>query len=83
MASWLLIEMSVAEKLLNFADDLNEAVNLIGGVVEIETRARRGLDAELFHERLVAMMPASQRHTALVGHRHHIVRVDTVEEEAH
>ena len=45
MASWLLMEMSVAEKLLNLAGDLDEAVDFFGRVVEIKARARCGLHA--------------------------------------
>src|ERR1035437_8111227 len=65
-----------AEQLLGFAQHLHEAVNLRCRVIEVEAAASRGFDAELAHERLVAMMPATQCDAALVGHGYHVVRVD-------
>ena len=54
-----------------------------GRVVKIKTRARGGFDAQLLHQRLIAMMPAAQGHAALVRHRHHVVRVNVVQQKAH
>jgi hypothetical protein len=59
--------ISSSEESLDFADDFDEAVDFFGRVVEIKARASRGFHAELFHERLVAMMPAAQRHTAIAS----------------
>jgi hypothetical protein len=59
--------ISSSEEFLDFADDFDEAVDFFGRVLEIKARARRGFHAELFHERLVAMMPAAQRHTAIAS----------------
>jgi hypothetical protein len=41
LASWLLMEMSVPEILLNITDEFDEVVDFFGRVVEIEARARR------------------------------------------
>ena len=63
------------EKFLDLADDFHKAIHLGLGVVKIKTRAGGGFHAELVHERLRAVMAASQRHSPLVGQLHHIMSV--------
>src|SRR2546426_11288936 len=76
--------MFLADKeFLNVPDDLHKAVDLRHGVVEIKAGPGGGFDAELFHERLIAMMPAPQRDSALIGHRHDIMGMDAIEEKTH
>src|ERR1051325_3147152 len=74
---------STAEKLLNLLHDLDEAIDLLRRVVKIKTRARGRLDAQLVHQRLVAMMSAAQRDAALVRQFGHVVGMDAVQEKAH
>ena len=51
-------------------------------VVEVKTRPRRTREAELPHQRLVAVVAAAQRHAVFIGKRHHVVRVHILEREA-
>src|ERR1035438_3009143 len=72
-----------AEELLDLSQHLYEAVNLRSRVVEKEAGASGGFHAELAHQGLVAMVPAAQRDAALVGHGHHVVRMDFLQQEAY
>src|SRR5512135_329109 len=55
-----------AEELLNFAEHLHEPVDLGGGVVEVEAGSGGGLDPQLAHQRLVAVVPAPQGNATLI-----------------
>ena len=48
-----------SKKFLDVADDFDEAVDLRRGVINVETGPRRRFHAKLFHERLIAVMPAA------------------------
>ena len=69
------------EEFLNLFDDFDEHIHFRFRVVEIETGSRRGFHAQLVHQRLRAMMPAPQRHAALVRERHDIVRMHIFQEK--
>lgn len=70
------------EEFLDFADDFHKTVHFGFRIVEIEARARGGLDAELVHERLRTMVTAAQRDARLVGKSNDIVRVNIPKKEA-
>src|SRR5690606_10559500 len=64
-----------AEEALDLPDGVHEDIHLPGRVVEVEARARGGLEAQAAHERLGAVMASAQRDTALVGEGHDVVGV--------
>ena len=72
---------SLAKKFLNFRQHFRQAVHFRRGVVKIKTGARGRFHAQLFHQRLVAMVAAAQRHAALIGHRDDVVGVNVCEAE--
>src|SRR5690606_21450236 len=71
-----------AEELDDAVERLHECVDVGGRVVEIETRARGAGEAELLHQRLVAVMAAAERDGVFVGKGHDVVRVHAFEGEA-
>src|SRR2546423_11227529 len=74
---------SSGKELLDLAQDIDESVDFVSSVVEIKAGTRGGFHAELAHKRLVAMMAATQRNAALIGHRDQIVGVNIFEQKAH
>ena len=74
---------SLRKEFLDLLYDFNKAVHFGLGVVKIKTRAGGGFHAELVHERLRAVMPAAQGHTRLVRQRHHVVRVNVLQQKTH
>src|ERR1019366_1729880 len=58
--------VSLPEKFLDLLHHFHEPVHFGLGVVEIEAGAGGGFHTQPVHERLGAMMPATQRHTRLI-----------------
>src|SRR5437016_3772388 len=66
------------EKFLNFLKHFDEPINFRRRIVKIKTGARRRFNAEFFHERLIAMMPAAQCNSMLIGNGYNIMRMNSV-----
>src|ERR671911_2576374 len=71
------------------AEDIGGAVERIGQrvdvgavVVQVETRARGGVDTEDPHQRLGAVVPGAHAHVALIEHLAEVVGADAAEGEA-
>src|SRR4051794_29292201 len=71
-------DLRSCEEAHRVAQDLNHAIDLFERVVEIETRARCPRQTELLHQRLIAMMPAAQGESLLVGEGRQVVRMDVI-----
>jgi len=72
-----------AARIFGFRDDFHEAVDFLGGVVEVKTGAGGGFNSQLVHERLVAVVAAAQSDAALVRDGDDVVRMNVLEEKAH
>src|SRR5215471_6259514 len=75
----LVYESLSSKKTLNFAQHLDKSIDFLGRVVKVKAGARCGFHSQFAHQWLVAMMPPSQSNSSLVGHRHHIVRMDILQ----
>ena len=54
-------------------------VHLGAGIIKVKACSCGGGNAQLFHQGLVAMMPATQGHAALIRNRYYIVRVHVLQ----
>src|SRR5688572_13742128 len=83
-SGWVLLTgWLYAKKPLNFGNHSHEPIDFVGRIVKVKARARRGLDSKFSHERLVAMVPAAQGDSPLIGESHDIVRVHAFHDKAH
>src|SRR4029079_3287840 len=73
---------SETEDIAGTVERIGESVDILFVVVQIETGARGGIDAEAPHQRLGAVVPGPQADVALVEHLREIVWVDVAEPEA-
>src|SRR5436309_4348596 len=64
-----------------FFKDVDHAIDFLAVVIKIEARARRSREAETFHERLIAMVPAAQRQPVTIRKRREVVRMGRVHDE--
>jgi len=74
---------SAGEKLQDAVHRLHQDVDFFLGVVNVEAGAGGRCQAEFAHERLVAVVTASERDAILVGEGHHVVRVGFGEGETY
>src|SRR5436309_3126036 len=74
---------SGAKKLLYLPHYVHKPVHFCRRVVKIKAGARRGFNAQLAHQRLIAVMATAQSHAALISHGDDIVRVNVGQERTH
>ncbi len=82
MKNWTRPESGAGEEFLDAAEAGDEDVDFLLGVIKIETRARRAREAELAHQRLVAVVAAAEGEAVFVGEGDDVVRVHIGKREA-
>src|SRR5690606_9904092 len=70
--------LRLRENALCRLDRVDQVINVLVGVVQVETRPGRGDDPEGLQQRLGTMMPRSYGDIVLVQHGGDIVRMDAV-----
>ena len=66
------------KKLLYLAENFDEPINFIRGIVKVKAGSGGRFDAQFAHQGLVAMMTAPQGDTSLIGNRDDIMRMNVV-----
>src|SRR3546814_13629619 len=63
-------------------DAANQSLDILLAVIDPEARPRGGVDAEMRHQRLGAMMAGADRHLALIQYGADVVGMNPLDREA-